>query len=283
MPGTILPQKRVLGEASSARRNIPAAPSSSKKRRLEPPSSPAIGLNSSQNRLASSQPKSAFESEFLEKLSQEISDRKQNNSEKDQAWARPPIAADFSPKTTSLRFQSIEAEEGTLHGGQTTVKLFGVNEDGNSVMLHVKDFKHYLYLPAPVSFTPQDCTAFKQYLETRVAQHQPVIDSVQFTMRESIYGFQNNTQNPFLKITVADPKFINRVRSTIEDNNANWKGMWRSEDGKLMTYDNLQYVLRFMVDCGVSVPMCFLESAYANWHRSGACAGSRPPLTGINL
>ncbi|KAK1770288.1 putative dna polymerase [Phialemonium atrogriseum] len=259
MPGTILPQKRVLGEASSARRNIPAAPSSAKKRRLEPPSSPAIGLNSSQNRLASSQPKSAFESDFLEKLSQEISDRKQNNSEKDQAWARPPIAADFSPKTTSLRFQSIEAEEGTLHGGQTTIKLFGVNEDGNSVMLHVKDFKHYLYLPAPVSFTPQDCTAFKQYLETRVAQHQPVIDSVQFIMRESIYGFQNNTQNPFLKITVADPKFINRVRSTIEDNNANWKGMWRSEDGKLMTYDNLQYVLRFMVDCGIG-GMCWVEA-----------------------
>ena len=259
MPGAVLPQKRVLGESSSTRGNIPAPPCSSKKRRLEPPSSPATALFSSQrdpkNKLASSQPKSAFESEFLEKLGQDISDRKQNNSERDQAWGRPTVPESFDPRTTNLCFQSIEAEEGYLHGGQPTVKLFGVTEDGNSVVLHVKDFKHYLYLPAPVSFTPQDCTAFKQYLETRVAQHQPVIDSVQFTMRESIYGFQGNIQNPYLKITVTDPKFINRVRSTIEDKNANWKGMWRTDDDKLMTYDNIQYILRFMVDCGVSLPV----------------------------
>jgi DNA polymerase delta subunit 1 len=256
MPAAVLPQKRVFGEASNARGNIPATPSSTKKRRLEPiSSSPAVRFNSSQTdpkkKLGASQTKSVFESEVLEKLSQDISELKQNNTEKDQAWARPPIPRDFSPRASNLTFQSIEAEEGTLHGGQTTIKLFGVTEDGNSVMMHVKDFKHYLYVAAPVSFTPQDCNTFKQFLETRIAQHQPVIDSVQFTMRESIYGFQGNIQNPYLKITVTDPKHINKLRSTIEDGNANWKGMWRTDDGRLMTYDNIQYVLRFMVDCGV--------------------------------
>jgi DNA polymerase delta subunit 1 len=260
MPGTVLPQKRVLGEASSARGNLPAPPSSTKKRRLEPPppSSPAVAFKSSQNeaknRLGSSQPKSTFEQDFLEKLSHDISERKQNNSEKDQAWSRPPIPADFDPKTTNLTFQSIEAEEGMLYGGQTTVRLFGVTENGNSVMLHVKDFKHYLYLPAPVSFTPQDCGPFQQYLETRIAEHKPVIESVQFTMRESIYGFQNNIKNPYLKITLTDPRLMYTVRTLIEENNANWKGMWRTGDGTIMTYDNIQYVLRFMVDCGVGVP-----------------------------
>ena len=261
MPGAVLPQKRMFGDASSSRRNINTSPSSSKKRRLEAlPSSSATHLPSSQNagrgKLASSQPKSAFESEVLEKMSQDISGLKQNNSEKDQSWDRPPVPEGFGPSTHKLCFQAIEAEEGTLAGGQATVKLFGVTDDGNSVLLHVKDFKHYLYVPAPTGFTPEDCPKFRAYLENNFAMHQPVIHSVTLAMRESIYGFQNNTQNPFIKITVTDPKFISKVRTTIESGSANWKGMWKSTDNSIMTYDNIQYVLRFMVDCSV----CFVSA-----------------------
>ncbi|KAG7100799.1 DNA polymerase delta catalytic subunit like protein [Verticillium longisporum] len=227
----------------------------SKKRKVEPfASSPATRFAGSQrnprNPLNSSQPKSAFESEVLEKLSQDISELKQNNSEKDQAWERPPLD-DFNPDKTTIVFQQIEAEEGTLHGGRATVKLFGVTEAGHSVMLHVTDFKHYLYIAAPVSFQPEDCNNFRAYLETQVAQHQPVIHSVALLMRENIYGFQGNVKNPYLKITVNDPKHIGKVRSTIEAGNANWKGLWKGVDGGVMTFDNIQYVLRFMVDCKV--------------------------------
>jgi DNA polymerase delta subunit 1 len=131
MPATVLPQKRILGEASSARRNIPSSPSSAKKRKLEPFSSPARRFKSSQNgptgSQGSSQPKSQFESEVLEKLTSDISTLKQNNSEKDQEWSRPSLG-DFNPHTDSLCFQQIEVEEGTLRGGKATVKLFGVTE-----------------------------------------------------------------------------------------------------------------------------------------------------------
>ena len=258
MAATTLPQKRVFGEASSARRNIPATPSSaSKKRRLDvPSSSPALHPPSSQNdgkgRLASSQQKSTFESEVLERMSQDMTGLRQVNSEKDQPWERPPLPTDFDPSKDSLIFQSIEAEEGTLAGGQATVKLFGITDHGNSVLLHVKDFKHYLYVAAPISFSPEDCPKFKTYLDSQVAMHQPAIHSVTLTMRESIYGFQGNTQNPYLKISVTDPKFINKVRTAIEKGDANWKGMWKSADGTIMTYDNLQYLLRFMVDCSIA-------------------------------
>ncbi|CAM1508366.1 Fc.00g052140.m01.CDS01 [Cosmosporella sp. VM-42] len=252
MASAILPQKRVLGE-SRTRQNIPSTPSAVKKRKVESfSSSPAPRFMSSQNdprnKLGSSQPKSTFETEVLEKLSQDISDRKRNNTEKDQAWDRPPVV-DFVPERDNLIFQAIEAEEGTLSGGRATVKLFGVTEVGNSVMLHVTDFKHYLYVAAPVSFQPQDCSLFKAYLETQLAQHQPAIHSVSFAMRENIYGFQGNVQSPYLKVTVTDPKFINRVRTTIQSGNANWKGMWKTGGHEIQTFDNLQYLLRFMVDC----------------------------------
>ncbi|KXX78761.1 DNA polymerase delta catalytic subunit [Madurella mycetomatis] len=259
MPATTLPQKRVFGEASSTRRNIAATPTAlSKKRRLDPvpSSSPAARFNSSQNdpkgKLASSQQKSTFESEVLERMSQDISDLKQNNSEKDQVWDRPPVPSDFDPDQDNLCFQSIEAEEGTLAGGRTAVKLFGVTDNGNSVLLHVKDFKHYLYVEAPVSFTADDCPKFRAYLETQLAMHQTVIDSVTMTMRENIFGFQGNIQSPYLKVTVTDPKFINKVRTAIEKGDANWKGMWKSADGTVKTYDNIQYLLRFMVDCSIA-------------------------------
>jgi DNA polymerase delta subunit 1 len=120
-------------------------------------------------------------------------------------------------------------------------------------MLHVTDFLHYLYVAAPVSFTQRDCEGFKTYLEAQVAQHAPSIHSVQLVLRENLYGFQGNQQNPYIKITVTDPKHINKVRSTIEHGTANYKGMWKGTgDGGILTFDSLPYVLRFMVDCKVS-------------------------------
>jgi DNA polymerase delta subunit 1 len=60
-------------------------------------------------------------------MTQDMEGLKKNNSEKDQAWQRPPLV-DFSAQKDSLIFQQIEAEEGTLHGGKATVKFFGVTE-----------------------------------------------------------------------------------------------------------------------------------------------------------
>lgn len=129
-------------------------------------------------------------------------------------------------------------------------------------MLHVTDFKHYLYVAAPVGFTPSDCAGYKVYLESQIANHQPTIWSVNMCMRENLYGFQGNQQNPFLKITVTDPKFINKVRTTIESGSANWQARWKSADGGLLTFDSIAYVLRFMIDTQASgvVPEIAIES-----------------------
>lgn len=282
MATTVVPQKRVLGEAGT-RQNIPSTPSSIKKRKTDIFSSSPAGLMGSQKtargKLGSSQPKSAFEAEVLEKLSQDISELKRNNTEKDQMWDRPPVE-DLVPERDSLCFQSIDAEEGTLHGGRTVVKLFGVNDAGNSIMLHVTDFKHYLYVAAPAMFQKTDCAAFKAYLETQVSQYQPAIHSIEMKMRENIYGFQGNIQSPYLQVTVTDPKFINKVRSTIESGSANWKGMWKGLEGGLKTFDNIQYVLRFMVDCKV-ISNQRRSQIVLTCSRFKACPGSRhrPPST----
>ena len=121
-------------------------------------------------------------------------------------------------------------------------------------MLHVTDFLHYLYVAAPDGFNPHDCEKFKIFLDTQVGNHQPAIHSVQIVLRENLYGFQGNQQHAYLKITVTDPKFAPKVRSAFENSGspANWNNMWKT-DGKngILTYDSIQYVLRFMIDCKV--------------------------------
>ncbi|CCU75143.1 DNA polymerase delta catalytic subunit [Blumeria hordei DH14] len=249
-----VPQKRIIGEAKNIRKGIHLSPSPTKKRKLESTSSPGLQYNSSQRvqngKILSSQP-SRFETEVLQKMSQEMAGLRKNNSEKDQEWSRPPLA-DLNPEKNNLCFQQIECEEGTLHAGKATVKLFGVTENGQSVMLHVTDFLHYIYIAAPISFQRQDCDPFKAYLESNIAQHQPTIHSVQMVLRENLYGFQGNQQNPYLKIFVTDPKYISKVRTTLEQGNANYKGMWKAQDSGILTFDNIQYVLRFMIDCKIS-------------------------------
>jgi len=126
---------------------------------------------------------------------------------------------------------------------------------GHSVMLHVKDFLHYLYVAAPIRFTPQDCQAYKVYLEAQIGNYSPVIHSVGIVMRENLYGYAGNQANPYIKITVTDPKHIAKLRSKLEaPGGANWKGMWTvGGDQGILTFDSVQYILRFMVDLGVSI------------------------------
>jgi DNA polymerase delta subunit 1 len=119
----------------------------------------------------------------------------------------------------------------------------------------VTNFVHYFYVAAPVGFGKDDCNAFKVYLESEVqkssSQHSAVIHSVQMTMKENMYGFQGNQKSPYLKISVTDPKFINRVRKLVQDGNANWKQLWKYQEGGFLTFDNIQYILRFMIDTKV--------------------------------
>jgi len=145
MPAATLP-KHVLADSAKAHANKLPSPAATKRRKVEAGSSPSKRLKLSQNavKTGSSQPKSQFEEEVLEKLTQDITGLRKQNSEKDQQWERPGLE-DFDAGKDSLCFQQIDAEEGTLHGGKTTIKLFGVTEardrlsEYEGALLTVKD------------------------------------------------------------------------------------------------------------------------------------------------
>ena len=138
MPAAVLQTpKRVLGDSTKAHRNLNNAlpsPKSAKRRKLDHGSSPSklkLSQNGPSTKFGSSQPKSQFEEEVLEKLTQDVGGLKKKNAEKDQQWERPELD-DFDENKDTLCFQQIEIEEGTLHGGRPALKLFGVTEVGRS-------------------------------------------------------------------------------------------------------------------------------------------------------
>jgi len=129
--------KRVLAEASNTRQNVQPSPRSAKKLKLDMENNsgtslraPVKPVNSSFN--ASQPPKSKFEEEELEQLTQDIATLREKNTEKDQQWARPSLPENFDEMTHNVTFQQIDAEEGVLNGGKGTIKLFGVTEVSNS-------------------------------------------------------------------------------------------------------------------------------------------------------
>lgn len=119
-------------------------------------------------------------------------------------------------------------------------------------MLHVRDFHHYLYIAAPVGFTKNDCEPYKIYMEAQLGNYTTIIHSVQINMRENLYGFNGNQVSPYIKITVTDPKHISKVRSKLESKGPpNYKSLWKGSEDGILTFDSIQYILRFMVDCKV--------------------------------
>lgn len=122
-------QKRVLGDATNNPRSPLNTSAAIKKRKLEVEASVKANTQNGLRKVpGSSQPqKSQFEEEVLEKLTQDINELKGSNSEKDQQWERPPLG-EFDPKKENICFQQIDAEEGTIMGGKTAIRLFGVTE-----------------------------------------------------------------------------------------------------------------------------------------------------------
>ena len=111
---------------------------------------------------------------------------------------------------------------------------------------------HYLYVAAPAGFVNEDCQGLKTHLEQKLAQHEPIIHSIQIVPRENIYGFQGNKQTAYLKITATDPVHIPKIRSAFESQVPAYKGFWKEFEEGVRTFDNIDFILRFMVDTGIT-------------------------------
>ena len=187
--------------------------------------------------------KTNFE-EDLERLTQEIKDAPEGSLEKDQKWGRPPVMA-FDVETDSISFQQIDIEE-SMDATGPTLRLFGVTDNGNSIMCHITGFLPYLYVPAPNGFKQTHMRSFMAALENTVGVGGCLSAETKLVMRESIYGFQGNQKSPFIKLVLTDSKYLPKVRGAFERGDFSFQGMF---PGQIMTFEStMAYELRFMID-----------------------------------
>uniref|UniRef100_A0A7S1TGT0 DNA polymerase n=1 Tax=Compsopogon caeruleus TaxID=31354 RepID=A0A7S1TGT0_9RHOD len=181
---------------------------------------------------------------------------------------RSGAQAALDPTRDNLRFMKVDADSTTLpDSAAAVVRLFGVMEDGTSILVRARGFHPYLFIQQPhwMSKVPNqvELERFRAELERKV-QHLPratgggpVIVQIEHVLRRSImYFIPGDPMIAFFKITVALPRHVRDVAGIIErgvdlDSGPLGRKTWE------VTVD---FVLRFLIDreivgCGwVEIP-----------------------------
>eukprot|EP00794_Sanderia_malayensis_P008104 gene8104-8972_t len=180
-------------------------------------------------------------------------------------WARasPPK---IDPRKDKLVFQQLELDDyigphlpgmpGCKDGPNAIMRMFGITEDGNSVLCHVHGFVPYFFIPAPKGFNTEHCSLFQDALNKTVLADMrsnkdnvsQAIVAVEVHSKENIYGYHGNTKIPYLKIYVALQKLIAPCKRILEN------GFNCPEYGtrSYKTFEsNIDFEVRFMVDANI--------------------------------
>lgn len=162
-----------------------------------------------------------------------------------QLWERPDLPSSFNPSIEDITFQQLDAEE-AVYNNASAIRLFGVTEEGHTVFCYVTGFLHYFYVPLPKGFNNSDLPAFTKYMKETYEG----LDHVEIAFKESIWGYSGNTKLPFLKIVLANAKNAGKIRSAFERGEVYFQNLFPIEG--VMTFDNIQYLLRVMIDCKIT-------------------------------
>ncbi|CAF4948344.1 unnamed protein product, partial [Rotaria sp. Silwood1] len=189
-------------------------------------------------------------------------------------WSRPDIPS-INPLTDNLVFQQIDLDtytdsDGTPHsldksrphvrGHNTVIRLYGVTDEGYSVMAHLHGYIPYFYASVPSdTFTAADCDRFKQNFHAALRSEMRGKDAiasdlvlhVELEQKASIYGFHPDTKRQqVLKISVLLPRFIATSRRILE-NGFSWTGSKTQLDGYKTYETNIDFEIRFMADLNI--------------------------------
>ncbi|GIL73849.1 hypothetical protein Vretimale_5040 [Volvox reticuliferus] len=181
-------------------------------------------------------------------------------------WVRPPVA-DIDPQTQSIVFQQLEMDYYLAEPMQfvdnvrdgvrqvPVIRMYGVNDAGNSVCTFVHGFEPYFYIEARPSWGPEIRQAIGEQLNHELAAKAkgiggPAVLRIELCQKASIWNYQgNDSKRGFLKIVVSVPNLVTPARGLFE---AGLQVQSMGEYIKCTTFEsNVLYTLRFMVDTKV--------------------------------
>ncbi|EGG04342.1 uncharacterized protein MELLADRAFT_53062 [Melampsora larici-populina 98AG31] len=176
-------------------------------------------------------------------------------------WGRPALPP-IDPSSQSIIFQQIDIDEQS-QSNIPQLRIFGITEQGHSVLAHVQDFLPYLWVPAPKDWQNSDCKDLTAALNSSLSMGTKPVHSVTVAHKLSLWGYTGDTKSPFLKISLTDFKHMGRVRRTcttalltfcsrelfeigaFERGEVNFRDKFQP----CTTFEsNISYTLRFMID-----------------------------------
>jgi len=177
-------------------------------------------------------------------------------------WERPPVSCLEKPE---LLFMQVDVDYSTERPdprfwGNTketkvpVVRMYGVTQEGNSVLAYIHGFLPYFYVQCPDDM--QDVNLFASALEQQLQQVAGrerltrCVLQVTVEQRTTLMYWQDGGHKPFFRVTVAIPSLVSASRSVIErgfqlSNNQSFRATTSYET-------NIPFVLRFMVDTSLS-------------------------------
>nr|BCB92270.1 DNA polymerase delta catalytic subunit [Eulimnadia braueriana] len=191
-------------------------------------------------------------------------------------WGRPS-APDLRPDADTVTFQQIDIDSyigkplrgmpGSQSGTVAVSRIFGVTSQGNSVCCHVHGFAPYFYITAPLNFSKDNCKEFQEALNKALLADSKgksdlshAVLEVSYQMLESIYGYHFNKKSPFLKITLALPRFIAASKRLLERGEVAPYGSFSFHAFE----SNIEFEVRFMVDLNI-VGCNWIELPAGKW------------------
>lgn len=174
-------------------------------------------------------------------------------------WRRPAI--DVPTRSTEpLVVMQMDASLANVvdKNGAAVIYMFGLTENGSSVLVRVHDFYHYFYVPVIDNIHPD---ALSRAINERLKKDKltpelrdVVIDVEIVTKRSIMYYIPGDPEVKFYKITLLNPKHMKDVAKIMQRGGLHVK----NPDGistalpPLSTFDStLDYLLRFMIEIGL--------------------------------
>lgn len=118
------------------------------------------------------------------------------------------------------------------------LRIYGVTEEGHSVLAHVHGFEPYFWTEAPDDLSSANMERIKKKLSN--------VTRIEVCDRESIMHYTGKGPSKFLKIFTQIPKNVAALRNSIE------KSVIEDITGSNQTYEsNIPFALRFMIDTGI--------------------------------
>lgn len=168
--------------------------------------------------------------------------------ESERPWARPKRENNIH--STDFVFQHTETSYG-IEQGEPVLKIWGVNEKGNSVVVLTRNFKPYFYVDVEGHY---DMEALEERMEAHLRQLKwkdkldRYILKTERVQKRSICGYHRNQPlRTMYKVTVAQPGYVATLRDCLEKVNR------AVTDHYIRTFEgNVPFELRAMVDSGLA-------------------------------